>query len=239
MRTNRRKESGRVPLPRCAFPGRRLRIPSSGRVSSSLILHQASRTESESGRYRVPAVTRSGPDNGPPNGQKNCYRLRRNCDLPQRRAAVSVPVRSCRKRKKSAFSGSGGSAKMAGHLRKSASGRAAISPSDSVLTDFSRRRQRTQATVYRVQPMISRQDAEVLTAKKTAQRETVKAAAAQSLSCDAVRFIEIDASAEGQRLDNFLLKNRQGRSQKPYLPCDPLGRSTAQQRPYREKRVLP
>lgn len=44
------------------------------------------------------------PDNGPPNGQKNCYRLRRNCDLPQRRAAVSVPVRSCRKRKKSAFS---------------------------------------------------------------------------------------------------------------------------------------
>lgn len=64
MRTNRRKESGRVPLPRCAFPGRRLRIPSSGRVSSSLILHQASRTESESGRYRVPAVTRSGRTTG-------------------------------------------------------------------------------------------------------------------------------------------------------------------------------
>ena len=99
---------------------------------------------------------------------------------------------------------------MAGHLRKSASGRVAINPSDSVLTDFSRRRQRTQATVYRVQPMISRQDAEVLTAKKTAQRETVKAAAAQSLSCDAVRFIEIDASAEGQRLDNFLLKIAKG-----------------------------
>ena len=58
--------------------------------------------------------------------------------------------------------------------------------------------------------MISRQDAEVLTAKKTAQRETVKAAAAQSLSCDAVRFIEIDASAEGQRLDNFLLKIAKG-----------------------------
>lgn len=64
MRTNRRKESGRVPLPRCAFQGRRLRIPSSGRVSSSLILHQASRTESESGRYRVPAVTRSGRTTG-------------------------------------------------------------------------------------------------------------------------------------------------------------------------------
>ena len=39
-------------------------FPSSGRVSSSLILHQASRTEPESGRYRVPAVTRSGRTTG-------------------------------------------------------------------------------------------------------------------------------------------------------------------------------